>query len=45
MVVDNNIVTAMGQAFVEFGVEIADIAGIYSTPEDRKKDYKWIKNL
>ncbi len=45
VVVDNNIVTAMGQAFIEFGVEIADMTGLYSTPEDQERDYKWMKNM
>lgn len=45
VVVDRNIVTAMGQAFVEFGTEIADQAGLYASPEDRERDYRWIKNL
>jgi putative intracellular protease/amidase len=45
VVVDNNIITAMGQAFIEFGIEIADMMGLYSTPEDRERDYKWIKNM
>jgi len=44
VVVDSNIITAMGQAFVEFGVEIADNAGVYGSPEERENDYKWIKN-
>lgn len=44
VVVDGNIVTARGQAFIEFGVEIADRMGIYEIPEDREKDYRWIKN-
>lgn len=45
VVVDGNIVTAMGQAFVEFGVEIADRAGRYSSAAERAQDYLWIKNL
>ena len=45
VVVDRNIVTAMAQAFVEFGTEIADQAGLYATPEERERDYRWIKNL
>lgn len=45
VVVDGNIITARGQAFIEFGVEVADLMGIYETPEDREKDYRWIRNL
>jgi len=45
VVVDRNIVTAMGQAFIEFGTEIADQAGLYATPEERARDYRWIKNI
>jgi putative intracellular protease/amidase len=45
VVVDGNIVTAMGQAFVEFGAEVADRAGVYATPEEKEQDFKWTKNM
>jgi putative intracellular protease/amidase len=45
VVVDGKIITAMGQAFVEFGTEVADAAGVYGSAEERENDYRWIKNL
>ncbi len=45
VVVDDNIITAQGQAFIEFGVEIAQKMGFYRDEQERERDYKWIKNL
>lgn len=45
VVVDSNIVTAMGQAFIEFGTEVADLAGVFATPEEKEQDYRWTKNM
>lgn len=44
VVVDGNIVTAQGQAFVEFGVEIYDLAGFYETREEKENELNWLRN-
>jgi len=44
VVVDGTIVTAMGQAFVEFGIEVAALAGIFPTAEAKSHDLRWFKN-
>ena len=45
VVVDGTIVTGMGQAFVEFGVELASRAGIYPTAAEKHHDLRWFKNV
>jgi 4-methyl-5(b-hydroxyethyl)-thiazole monophosphate biosynthesis len=42
--VDGHIVTAQGQAFVEFALEVARLAGVYGSEEERLRDYRWLKN-
>ena len=45
VVVAGHIVTGMGQAFVEFGIEIADVVGIYPDERTKQRDIRWYKNL
>ena len=45
VVLDGNILTAQGQAFIEFGMEIAQYLGIYENKQEREHDYKWLKNI
>jgi putative intracellular protease/amidase len=46
VVVDGNIITAQGQAYVEFAVELARQMGIYEHEgEDYDVDLNWLKNI
>jgi putative intracellular protease/amidase len=45
VVIDGNVVTGMGQAYVEFGVAVGERAGIYSGDEEKQHDLCWLKNL
>jgi putative intracellular protease/amidase len=45
VVVDGNIITAQGQAYVEFAVELARQMGLYAEPETYEADIKWFKNI
>ena len=45
VVVDGNIITAQGQAYVEFAVELARQMGLYSDEEEPLEDIKWFKNI
>jgi len=44
-VVDGNIITAQGQAYVEFAVELARQMGLYKNDEEYDEDLKWAKNI
>ncbi len=45
VVVDGNIITAQGQAYVEFAVELANQMGLYANQEENVADIKWFKNI
>jgi len=46
VVVDGNIITAQGQAYIEFAVELARQMGIYDQEgEDYDADLNWLKNI
>ncbi len=45
IVIDNNIITATGQAFVELSIELGKLMGIYENEEDVLNSYRWIKNI
>ncbi|MFC2108771.1 DJ-1/PfpI family protein, partial [Candidatus Bipolaricaulota bacterium] len=46
VVVDGNIITAQGQAYIEFAVELARQMGIYDQEnEDYDEDLNWLKNI
>ena len=45
VVVDGNIITAQGQAYVEFAVELARQMNLCSNEEDYEQAVKWFKNI
>ena len=45
VVVDGNFITAQGQAYVEFAVELGFQMGLYQTSEEYEADLKWFKNI
>ncbi len=45
VVVDGNLITAQGQAYVEFAVELARQMGLYNSEEEVEADIKWFKNI
>lgn len=42
---DGNLITSPGESFVEFGMEIGKIMGVYKTEEEAIDDYVWRKNI
>ena len=45
VVVDGNIITAQGQAYVEFAVELARQMNLCEQEDDYRKALKWFKNI
>ena len=45
VVVDGNIITAQGQAYVEFAIELARQMGLCEKEEDYENALKWFKNI
>ncbi len=45
VVIDENIITSIGQAYVEFSVELSRIMNLYKNEEEAIYDYKWLKNI
>jgi len=45
VVVDGNIITAQGQAYVEFAVELARQMSLCEQEDDYKEALKWFKNI
>jgi hypothetical protein len=45
VVVDGNIITAQGQAYVEFAVEIARQMRLYENEDDYNDVLRWAKNI
>ncbi len=45
VVVDGNIITAQGQAYAEFAVELAHQMGLYKNGDECKEELKWLKNI
>lgn len=45
IVVDGNIVTAAGQAYVELAVELGKLMKVYKDEEEIATDLKWLKNV
>jgi putative intracellular protease/amidase len=45
VVVDGNIITAQGQAFMEFAVELARQMGVYESQDEYESDLNWLKNI
>jgi 4-methyl-5(b-hydroxyethyl)-thiazole monophosphate biosynthesis len=45
VVVDGDIITAQGQAYVEFAIELARQMDLCENPEDYESALKWFKNI
>lgn len=45
VVLDGNIITGQGQAFIQFAVEVARLMGILNSDEDVSKEVKWLMNV
>jgi putative intracellular protease/amidase len=41
---DGNIITSIGQAFIEFAIELGKVMNIYKNDDEIKNDYNWLKN-
>lgn len=44
LTVDGNIITAQGQAYAEFAVEMGRQTGVYSREEDAQSDLDWLRD-
>jgi putative intracellular protease/amidase len=42
---DGNCITSIGQAFIEFSIELGKIMNIYKNDEEMKESYNWLKNI
>ncbi|MGH4122718.1 MAG: DJ-1/PfpI family protein [Clostridium sp.] len=42
---DGNCITSIGQAFIEFSVELGKVMNIYKNDEEIKDTYNWLKNI
>ncbi|MBW9156189.1 MULTISPECIES: DJ-1/PfpI family protein [Clostridium] len=42
---DGNCITSIGQAFIEFSIELGKVMNIYKNDEEIKDDYNWLKNI
>lgn len=45
VVVDSNIITSTGQAFIEFSIELGKLMNQYKNHEEALRAYKWLKNI
>lgn len=45
VVVDGNIITSTGQAFIEFAYELCKLAKVYGNDNEALMAYKWFKNI
>ncbi|GKX66499.1 DJ-1/PfpI family protein [Inconstantimicrobium mannanitabidum] len=45
VVIDGNIITSIGKAYVEFAIELGKIMNLYKNEEEIKEDYNWLKNI
>jgi len=44
VVIDGNCITSIGQAFIEFAIELGKVMKIYKNEDEIKHDYNWLKN-
>lgn len=44
-IIDGNIITSPGEGFIEFGIELGKIMGVYKTEAEATEDYAWRKNI
>jgi 4-methyl-5(b-hydroxyethyl)-thiazole monophosphate biosynthesis len=45
VVVDENIITSTGQAFVEFAFKLGKVMNIFENETESEESYKWYKNI
>lgn len=45
VVVDGSLITAQGQAYVEFALELVRQMGLYANEEEYREDLRWFKNI
>lgn len=45
VVIDGNIITSTGQAFIEFAIELGKLMNVFKDEEEAVADYKWLKNI
>ena len=45
VVIDGNIITSTGQAFVEFAFELCKVMNVYENDNEALLAYKWFKNI
>ena len=45
VVVEGNVITAQGQAYVEFALELVRQMGLYTSQEEYDQDLRWFKNI
>jgi len=41
---DGNCINSIGQAFIEFAIELGTVMNIYKNDDEIKHDYNWFKN-
>jgi putative intracellular protease/amidase len=41
---DGNCITSIGQAFIEFAIELGKVMNIYKNDDEINQDYNWLKN-
>jgi len=44
IVIDGNIITAKGQAYAEFAVEVCDYMGLFASGSEKEETLNWMKN-
>jgi hypothetical protein len=42
---DGNCITSIGQAFIEFSIELGKVMNVYKSEEEIKNNYNWLKNI
>lgn len=42
---DGNCIISIGQAFIEFAIELHKVMNIYKNDEEIKDSYNWLKNI
>ena len=45
VVIDGNMITSTGKAYVTFEYELCKLMKIYRTDREAKEAYEWLKNL
>jgi putative intracellular protease/amidase len=42
---DGNCITSIGQAFIEFSIELGKVMNVFKNEEEIKDNYNWLKNI